>query len=71
MKEILRCDDTLLLDLICSELEVRGIDFRVEGEAVNALMPIGEMFAPRLLVDDANITDAEQVIADLKGLKGM
>lgn len=67
MKEVLRCDDALLLDLVCAELAARGIVFRVEGQAMNALMPIGEMFAPRLLVDDTDVAAAEQVVADLQG----
>ena len=67
MKEVLCCEDVLLLRLVCAELEVRHIAFRLEGEAVNALIPVGDMFAPRLLVDDSDVAAAERVIADLRG----
>jgi len=54
MRELVRTEDVVFLRLLSEELAARGIEHRLEGEAVNALMPIGDLLAPRILVEDAD-----------------
>ncbi|RMG91266.1 MAG: hypothetical protein D6703_05375 [Zetaproteobacteria bacterium] len=66
MRELLRSEDMVFLRLLSEELSARGIEHRLEGEAVNALMPIGELMAPRILVEDADMQAALRVLEDLR-----
>ncbi len=66
MRELIRSEEMVFLRLLSAELAARGIEHRLEGEAVSALMPIGDLLAPRVLVEEADMHAAMRVLEDLR-----
>jgi len=66
MIELKRIDDPIFLQVLCDALDERGIRFRVDNAGMHALMPLPVVMDARLLVEEAQLTEAEEVLRDLE-----
>lgn len=66
MVELKRIADPVLLQVICDALQQHGIACRVDNAGMHALMPLPGVMDARLLVDEAKVTEARQILRDLE-----
>lgn len=65
MRLLKQVSDRLCLQLLCDALRQQGVDFRVDGEAMHALMPLPGIFDARVMVADGDWATAIRVLRDL------
>jgi hypothetical protein len=63
-----RINDQLQLQILCDALMDRGIVYQVDNQGINALMPVPGLFDARLMVAEADLVEARQVLVDIEKL---
>ena len=66
MIELKRLDDPIFLQVLCDALAEKGIRYRVDNAGMHALLPLPVVMDVRLLVEEARLSEAEQVLHDLE-----
>lgn len=65
MQLLKKMADRMTLQVLCDALEQQGIDFRVDGREMHALLPLPGIFDARVMVAERDWHAARQVLSDL------
>jgi len=66
MIELIRIDDPVTLQMVSDALTERHITYQVENAGMNALLPVPDLMAARILVSADDEVAARQIMQDLE-----
>jgi len=66
MQKLIRLSDQISVQVLSDALRERGIAFHVENAGMHALLPLPDVMDMQVMVEQADMAEAQRVVRDLE-----